>query len=169
MVFRATEEVGKIAPEIKPGKYTIDDKEQYPFKELMPPMYFNRFDKPHGQEVNHAGKFTEFEIVPTRQYYWNIPIAEATEKNIGKAFQDENGYLPAGSINGFPFPRPSGKHKAMQLIYNHQRGYLRGEDYIYIESTYGVDKKFKNDFISNLDGYILRLGGRAWMPPFWLP
>ena len=39
---------------------------------------------------------------------------------MGKTKQDENGYIiPATFEGGYPFPRPSGPHKAMQIIYNH--------------------------------------------------
>jgi len=38
--FKAPDVVGKIVPEITPGKYTLADKEKYPFKELMIPNQY---------------------------------------------------------------------------------------------------------------------------------
>ena len=35
--FKSPDLVGEIAPEIKPGKYTLEDKTKYPFDKLMPP------------------------------------------------------------------------------------------------------------------------------------
>lgn len=76
--FKAPDVVGKIAPEIKPGKYSYKDKEKYPgLKELMIPYFYERF-KPGGPPF--AGNFSEITIVPTRQYYVNLPLAEATKK-----------------------------------------------------------------------------------------
>jgi hypothetical protein len=164
--FKAPEVVNKTCPEIQPGRYTLEDREKYPFKELMPPLLYQKFNAPGAAGPNHAGNFTEFEIVPTRQYYWNIPIAEATKNNIGKIEQDDQGYLPPGNVNAYPFPRPSGEHKAMQILYNHQRGYLSGEDSLIVEILYGVNKNFKIDHVGKGEVALLRLGGRAWFPPF---
>jgi len=64
--FKAPDKVGKIVPEIKPGKYTYQDKEKYPgLKELMAPEIYKRFN-PGGPP--HAGNFSELEIIPTKQY-----------------------------------------------------------------------------------------------------
>ncbi len=92
--FKAPDVVGKIAPEIKPGKYTYQDLEKYPgLKKLIPPEMIEYFIKPGGKP--HAGNIPEFEIVPTRQYYMSLPVARATKDNMGKAQQDEQGYIHA--------------------------------------------------------------------------
>jgi hypothetical protein len=45
--FKAPELVGKVAPEIKPAKYTSNDLEKYPgLKELFPPHRYS--NKPWG-------------------------------------------------------------------------------------------------------------------------
>ncbi len=55
--FKAPDVTGIIAPEIKPGKYTLADKERLPFKELMPPGLYARFNEPGGQGGNaHPGR-----------------------------------------------------------------------------------------------------------------
>ena len=42
--FKAPDTVGKIAPEVKPGKYSWQDKEKYPgFRELMITNHYERF------------------------------------------------------------------------------------------------------------------------------
>jgi hypothetical protein len=71
-----------------------------------------------------------------------------------------------GDWSGFPFPRPSGEHKAMQVLYNHKRGYTRGESYHYIEWNVGVNKRFDIDHQGLADGSVLRAGGRALFPPY---
>jgi len=89
--FSAPDVVSEIAPEIKPGIYTHDDLGKYPgLKNLMYPSLYNRI-KP-GQPP-FAGNIPEFEVIPTRQYYWALPIALATKQNEGKAQLDQDGYL----------------------------------------------------------------------------
>ncbi len=109
--FRAPDVVGKIAPDIKPGKYTYKDVQQNPgFKQLMFPDQYGRI-KPGS--APHIGNIPEFEIIPTRQYYWSLPISEATKKNLGKTKLDDKGYLVWQTWDaGYAFPRPSGPQKA---------------------------------------------------------
>ena len=54
MGFRAPDLVGKIAPEIKPGKYTYKDVQNNPgFKQLMWPDLYKRI-KPGGPPMPGA-------------------------------------------------------------------------------------------------------------------
>jgi hypothetical protein len=80
----------------------------------------------------HAGNIPEFEIIPTRQFYWGLPIAEATKQNEGKTKLDKDGYLiPETWIAGYPFPKPSGPFKAQQIMFNIEKRYLSwGLDFI---------------------------------------
>jgi hypothetical protein len=163
--FRAPEVVGKIAPEIKPGKYSCQDKDKYPgLKELMIPMHYERF-KPG--EPPFIGNFPEIEIVPTKQYYYALPIAEATKKYMGTVKQDDQGYMDYDTyLAGFPFPRPSGPHKAIQIMYNWEKRYLGTESYFLIEWARGYDKRLKEDYDGSAMVWRLKLNGRATMPPY---
>jgi len=44
--FKAPEVVGKIVPEIVPGKYTYRDKARLPFDKLMPKTLLDKFNPP---------------------------------------------------------------------------------------------------------------------------
>ncbi|MCP4574693.1 MAG: DUF1329 domain-containing protein, partial [Deltaproteobacteria bacterium] len=118
--FTAPELVGKIAPEIKPGKYTYKDMARLPgLKELFPKVF---------QKTITAGgppfvcNIMDFEIEPTRQLHMSLPACEITKKNLGKAKLDKDGYLvPRSWQGGIPFPRPSGKFKAQQVYYNFEK------------------------------------------------
>jgi hypothetical protein len=163
--FKAPDAVGKIAPEIKPGKYTYQDKEKYPgFKELFFPEWYERFNP--GQPP-FSGNVPEIEIIPTKQYYYALPVAEATRKYSGAVKQDEQGYMNYETYNsGFPFPRPSGLHKAIQVIYNWEKRYALPENYWALQIGRGYDKNLKQDFDASSDVWYLRLGGRCAIPPF---
>lgn len=163
--FKAPDLVGKIAPEIKPGNYTYKDKEKYPgFKELMPPDLYNRFN-PGGPP--HVGNFPEIEIVPTSQYYWALPIAEATKKYMGQTKQDADGYLDYSSyVTGYPFPQPSGKFKAQQIIYNWEKRYLHADQVFHLTQTRGFNKELKIDFEGFTDTLMAKLEARLLMPPY---
>jgi hypothetical protein len=166
--FRAPDEVGKIAPEIKPGTYTYQDKEKYAgFKELLPPILYDSF-KPGGPP--HAGNFPEIKIVPTRQYYWALPIAEATKKNMAKTKLDAEGYLvPESYVSGYPFPKPSGPFKAQQVMYNWEKRYYNFENsYVYqFQRTW--TKNLRIDYEGMSDMVFIRLHGRVLTEPFgWL-
>ena len=90
--FSAPGEVGKIAPEIKPGKYTYKDLDKYPgLRKLMYEDLQKRIVKPG--EASFPGSISEFEIIPTRQYFWALPASEVTKKNLHKSKLDEKGYL----------------------------------------------------------------------------
>ena len=165
--FKAPDVVGKIAPEIKPGKYSLSDKERLPFEQLMWEHMYNRFNKPGEGTPNHVGNFTEFEIVPTRQYYWSLPIAEATLKNMGKTKQDAQGYMQEDTyVAGYPFPRPFGKFKAQQVVYNWQKRYMNGEDYYYVEHILGVNNRWSQDHEGQGMAYWFRTMGRCVHEPF---
>jgi len=164
--FNATDLVGKIAPEIKPGKYTYQDLEQHPgLKELIP-TELQRFFKRGGPPL--AGNFPEFEIVPTRQFYMNLPAIEATKRNLGETKLDKDGYIVLRSWKGgVPFPRPSGEFKAQQVFYNF---FLRSNAFnmcwaIPTES-HGIDRNLKLDKVSVADVAKISWKGRTLFPPY---
>jgi len=166
--FRSPDVVGKIAPEIVPGRYTWKDKERYPFAELMPEYYYNKFNPPgEGPYPNHVGNFTEIEVVPTAQRYYSLPVAEATKKYIGTVKQDEQGYIIVKSyVAGYPFPRPSGRHKAMQILYNLEKNYSSWESFVWLETSVGVNARFKEDHRGSGIFNIVRTSGRVRFPPY---
>ena len=163
--FKAPDEVNKIAAEIKPGKYTYQDMAKYPgFKKLMWPDLYDRI-QPGGPP--HAGRIPEFEIVPTRQYYWALPIADATEHNQGKTKLDSQGYIIDDSYEGgIPFPRVSGKFKAQQIMYNIDKRYTAwGMNFCLQGTNLGYTKALKKDFNGSYKVNHLRLSGRVFMDP----
>lgn len=163
--FKAPDAVGKTVPEIKPGKYTLSDKTRYPFDRLLPSFYYNKWNNPGEGGFNHIGYYTEFEIIPTRQYGWSIPIAEATLKHMHLVKQDDEGYMTVDSTyGGYPFPRPSGKHRGIQLLYNWERRYVFGEDAFAMDLTRGVDKNWNIDHTGLAVSSILRVAGRITEP-----
>lgn len=163
--FKSPDVVGKIAPEIKPGTYSYKDKDKYPFKELMIPEHYKKFAP---QAPPHAGNFSEIKVVPTQQYYWHPRIAEATKN--GKVKQDAQGYLIQGSYEGgFPFPKPSGPHKGIQVVYNWVKRYISGESQAGIQRGKGYNKSLNIDFDTINDFFTARLHGRVFMEPYgWL-
>jgi len=166
--FKAPEVVGKIAPEITPGTYSCEDKEKYPFDELMPPYFYNKFNPPgQGPYPNHIGNFTEIKVIPTRQYYWPLPVAEATRRHLGEAKQDDQGYIIERSYTaGYPFPRPSGQHKAMQIMYNWMWNYLNWENIEWLDHGIGVGRNFRQDFEATGIFHRVKTWGRTVFPPF---
>jgi hypothetical protein len=166
--FKAPDVVGKIAPDIKPGTYTYKDKERYPgFKELMWQDAYKRFA---AGGPPHVGNMPEIKVVPTRQYYWALPIAEATKMNTGKTALDKDGYLVDQSYEaGHPFPRPSGKFKATEIIYNWLKCYYNGDSTIILANPMGFTKGLKKDFDGVSSFVFLRLQGRVLTEPHgWL-
>lgn len=163
--FRAPDVVGKIAPEIIPGTYTYKDKEKYPgFKELMYATMYNRFNP---GAPPHAGNFPEIKIVPTRQYYWALPIAKATKENMGHTKLDDQGYLINETyVAGFPFPRPEGKFKAQQVMYNWDKRYYGGENCHIIATIKGYTKGLALDYDGKAELPQLRLHGRVMLEPY---
>ncbi|HEX9156809.1 MAG TPA: DUF1329 domain-containing protein, partial [Syntrophales bacterium] len=164
--FKAPDVVGKVAPEIKPGKYTYKDLAKNPgLKALMWPDLYNRI-KPGAPP--HSGNIPEFEIIPTRQLYWALPIAEATKKNLGKTKLDAKGYLLGDTwAGGVPFPKPSGPFKAQQIMYNIEKRMLAWELNFYIIShVIGVNSSLNVDFDGGYDVKHVRLAGRTLMEPY---
>jgi len=164
--FKAPDVVGKIAPEIKPGKYTYKDLEKYPgLKQLMWPDLYKRI-KPGGPP--HLGNIPEFEIIPTRHFYWALPIAEATRQNEGKTKLDKNGYLiPESWKGGYPFPKPSGEFKVQQIMYNVEKRALAWENnMIFTATCLGITKNMKVDMELGFSVLRLRLGGRTLAEPY---
>jgi hypothetical protein len=162
--FRAPDVVGKIAPEIRPGTYNYKDKEKYPgIKELMIPEHYKRFNP---GAPPFAGNYPEIKIVPTRQYYWALPIAEATKKNLGRTKQDDQGYIISDSyIAGYPYPKPEGKFKAQQIVYNWVKRYGMGESGWLLGWPKGFTKNLKMDFDGATEMVFLRLNGRVMIEP----
>lgn len=167
--FKAPDVVGKKAPEIKPGKYTYKDLEKYPgFKELFWPIMLSRI-KPGGPPF--AGNIPEFEIIPTEQRYHSLPVAQATKQNSSKIKVDSKGYLITESWEGgYPFPRPSGPHKALQIMNNLEKRYFAFDGNFYLLSRVaGYRKDLSEDYYGVCDCYALRLGGRSVLEPYgWL-
>jgi hypothetical protein len=165
--FRAPDVVGKIAPEIKPGHYTYKDLETKPgLKELLLPDLVENHIKPGGPP--HSANIPEFEIIPTRQYYSALPVAEATKKNMGKTKLDDQGYLVTESWEpGYPFPRPEGKFMAQQYVYNNKLSYwMWGQDFEMYAATLGFTKDLKIDFDSIGAIGSARTSGRVFEKPF---
>ena len=163
--FKAPDLVGKIAPEIKPGKYTYKDLEKFPgLKELLPPEAL-LYIRPGGPPL--IGAIPEFEIIPTRQFYWHTNFCDMTKQYLGKAKQDKDGYLVARSWQGgIPFPKPSGKFKAQQVYYNFEKK-MDTWDYNYylaIESL-GFTRNLVNDSYTLGANCNLKLMGRTLFPP----
>jgi len=167
--FKSPDLVGKIAPEIKPGKYTYKDLETIPgLKELIPPELVQQI-RPGGPPV--IAGIPEFEIIPTRQLYWYVRLCEATKKNLGKTKLDKDGYIDSMSWEGgFPFPQPSGKFKAQELLYSFQKR-LGTSDMCYAlrgESA-AFNRNLKRDNYNQYDFNAIRLKGRTLFPPLgWL-
>jgi len=167
--FTALEMVGRIAQEVKPGKYTYQDLEKYPgLKELFPPAFLTRI-KAGGPPL--AGNVMDFEIAPTEQLHWALPICELTKQNLGKAKLDKDGYIVARSWQGgIPFPKPSGKFKAQQIFYNFEKRVdtWDGCDRMGGKSI-GINKKLKIDARTEYIVNWTKFMGRCFFPPFgWL-
>lgn len=164
--FRAPDEVGKIAPDIKPGTYSYKDKDKYPgLKELMIPMNYENFFKPGGPPL--AGCYPEIKVVPTRQYFWALPIGKATKENMGRTQLDGKGFIKEETYTaGLPFPRPEGKFKANQIYYNWMKRYFGGESYTLASHGMGFTRSLKidNDIVNT--AWILRFQGRVLLEPY---
>jgi hypothetical protein len=166
MGFKAPDLMGKIAPEIKPGKYTYKDLAQSPgLKELFPPEALP-YIRPGGPPL--IGAIPEFEIIPTRQFYRPNKFLEITKLNLGKTKLDKDGYIvPRSWQGGIPFPKPSGKFKAQQIYYNFEKK-METWDFSYflaIEAR-GFDKKLFMDHYAEGVNSNLKLMGRSVFPPF---
>lgn len=162
--FRAPDVVGKIHPEIKPGKYTWKDVQNNPaFKALMWPTMYERM-KPPGPP--YGGNIPEFEIIPTRQYYWSLPVAKLTKANEGKTKLNEKGWIVSSTWEGgYPFPRPSGKFKPQQIMYNWEARSFNYENNFYLLGRcQAFNKNLKVDFDGAFDVRGLQLSGRTKDP-----
>jgi hypothetical protein len=164
--FKAPDVVGKVCPEIKPGKYTYKDVQGNEcFKKLLPPSLYARIHK-EGPPIANA--IEEFEIIPTRQYYKHKRVTEATKKNEGKTKLDDKGYLIHTTwAGGYPFPRPSGNFKAQQVMYNVEKRSLAWEQNFYIAGRLiGINKDLKVDSEQEYEVKSARFTGRTLMRPF---
>ncbi|MBW1850816.1 MAG: outer membrane lipoprotein-sorting protein [Deltaproteobacteria bacterium] len=164
--FKAPDLVGKIAPDIKPGKYTYKDVEQTPgLKELFP-EYVQATIKPGAPPV--ICNLMDFEIEPTRQLHLALPAAEITKRNMGKTKLDKDGYMVKGTWGGgVPFPRPSGKFKAQQVYYNYEKRCGQYDDnYRLAGEAWAFDKNLKVDKFSAYARTVVKLMGRTFMTPY---
>ena len=163
--FRAPDVVGKIAPESKPGTYAYKDKEKYPgLKELMIPLHYEFF-KPGGPPF--AGNFPEIKVVPTRQYYWNLPSAKATKKYMGRTKLDDQGIIKEGTyVAGLPFPKPSGRFKANQILYNWIKTPFYWDNTYACSVNKGFTRTLRIDQDMLTENMNLRLKGRVEMEPY---
>jgi hypothetical protein len=158
--------VGKIAPEIKPGKYTYKDVEQSPgLQKLFPPVVLKTI-KAGGPP--HIGNIMDFEIEPTSQFFMALPAAEITKRNLGKTKLDKDGYIVAGTWGGgIPFPKPSGKFKAQQIYYNYEKNCTQyDETYLLTGEAVSCGRNLKIDKYSKFVRTSLKLMGRSFLPPF---
>lgn len=165
--FKSPEITGNVAPEIIPGEYSCADKDKYPFKEIMIPTYYDRFNP---GSPPFACNFSRIKVIPTRHYYWALPVSEASKKYQGQVKQDAAGYMDYSTYEaGFPFPRPSGEHKAMQIMYNWEKRYVNWESSYLLLEVKGFDADLREDFDSLMEMFAIRLDGRVTMEPFgWL-
>jgi len=164
--FKSPDRVGKIAPEIKPGKYSYQDMEKYPgFKELFP-EYIYKTVKAGGPPI--VCNVMDFELEPTRQFFMAMPAAEITKQRLGKTNLDKDGYLVPGSWGGgFPFPRPSGEFKAQQVYYNFEKTINNFEEnYLLTGEGLAFDKNLTVDKYNKYERRMVKLMGRSFMAPF---
>jgi len=164
--FKAPDVVGKKAPEIKPGKYTYKDLEKYPaFKELFWPIMYSRI-KPGGPPF--AGSIPDFEIIPTQQFYHSLPVSQYTKENASKIRTDGKGYLnPESWEGGFPFPKPAGKFKALQVMYNVEKRYSSWDSsFLIFQSVHGYRKDLSRDFDGAIQVRSLKLTRRLAVEPY---
>jgi hypothetical protein len=166
--FKSPDLVGKIAPEIKPGKYTMADKGEYPWKELMPATLYQMWNEPGDEGLpNHMGYFTEFELAPTRQVWRALPVGERSLKYMGQTKQDEQGYIINETYKeGVPFPRPSGPHKGIQLMYNWTKRAYPADNTLEYDLTLGMNSGWNIDHNGIADYVWVRLQGRSMYPPY---
>lgn len=164
--FKAPDEVGKIAPEIKPGTYSYKDKAKYPgLKELMIPLHYEEFFKPGGPPL--AGCYPEIKVVPTRQYHWALPVAKATKENIGLTKLDDKGLIKEETyMAGFPFPKPEGNFKANQIIYDLLKRPIGWESNFMMAFTKGFTRNLRLDQDMVVGNYVMRFKGRVLMEPY---
>ncbi len=165
--YTAPELVGKIAPEIKPGKYTYKDVAQSPgLKELLPKYIVERHIGPGGPPF--VCTIVDFEIEPAKQLHMALPTCELTRQNLGKSKLDKDGYLVARSWQGgIPFPRPSGEQKARQVYYNFEKKYTQyNECYRLTGDGLAFDKNLKMDKYNKYARNMIKFMGRAFFPPY---
>ncbi|MBT8342550.1 MAG: DUF1329 domain-containing protein [Desulfatitalea sp.] len=169
--FKAPDVVGKIAPEITPGKYTHNDKGNKPgLKALMIPFMYENLFRPAGPPL--GATFSEFTVVPTWQYNFGKRYLEATIKNSGQVKVDAQGFMDwKGYKGGLLFPKPSGtdRQKAMQVLYNWLYMYWGADSSTLTLTNKSWDKNFR--VMTTMKGASLAIypGGRVQQQPLgWL-
>jgi len=164
--FKSPDLVNKIAPEIKPGKYTYKDVQETPgFMELFPPVI-----RPH---IKQGGppfimSIMDFELEPTKQFHLALPPAQITKQNLGKTKLDKDGYIVKGTWQGgFPFPKPSGKFKAQQIYYNFDKRCANYDsNYILTGEGLSFDKNLNMDKYNAYERQMTTFMGRTFMEPY---
>ena len=110
--------------------------------------------------------YSTINVVPTRQYYWALPLTRATKDNQGTPQLDDQGYLQYETYaSGFPFPRPEGTFKAQQIMYNWEKRYVNGDSAYLFEEVKGFNKNLEEDFHSIMDMITVKFEGRVIMEP----
>ena len=162
--FKTPDVVGKIAPEIKPGKYTWQDKEKYPgFKELMSEDVYKRFAPPGPP---HVGNFPEIEIIPSRQVYWSPGVSNATIQYSDQVTTDAQGYIDTFSWKGgMPFPKLQGPNRGLQAMLNFERVPRDGDQCWGYISLQGYNKNLQQDWDSIIEWWTLISQGRTQIEP----
>lgn len=162
--FAAPGVVGIVAPEITPGTYTCADRDKLPgLQQLMSPAMYARF-RPAGPP--HCGAFSKLDVVPTRAYWYSLPVAAATARNRGTATLNRDGYLDEQTYRGgLPFPAPAGAHRAWQIVYNWVKGCRGAESFFHTAWSKSFDAHLRQDFDLRFSGSLLRLHARVEMPP----
>lgn len=164
--FKAPDVVGKKSPEVKPGKYTYKDLEKNPgLKKLFWPAIESRI-KPGGAPF--AGNIPSFEIIATQQLYHSLPVARYTKKNASKIKTDAKGYLvPESWEGGFPFPKPAGKFKALQIMYNVEKRYSSFDaSFFLFQAVNGYRKDLSVDYDGAIQVRSLKTSGRLAVEPY---
>jgi len=164
--FRSPDVVGKIAPEIQPGKYTYQDLEQNPGLEDLFPPEFRLHIKAAGPPL--PASIESFEIIPTEQIYWYLHYAQTTKRNLGRTKLDKDGYIvPKSWEGGCPFPRPSGLFKAQQLYYSFEKRIGTYEFCYYLNGgSLSIDKDLQVDKYGAYEATYIKLMGRTLFSPF---
>jgi len=164
--FKSPDLVGKIASQIKPGKYTFADKEKYPgFKELMIPLEYELMWREPGPPNGFA--FMEFEVVPTTQCYMRLNLAEATLEHEGKSKLNAQGYLVDDSyVTGLPFPKPSGQFKAQQIMYNWVKRAYNWDQTMQVARNFMGDKNLNKASATTYTYIFFKFASRVDNEPF---
>jgi hypothetical protein len=106
--------------------------------------------------------------VPTAQYYHSLPVARVTRENSSKIKSDGKGYLvPSTWEGGFPFPKPQGQFKALQVMYNVEKRYFGWDSGFFLfQRVDGYRKNLSQDYDGAIQVKSLKLSGRSVLEPY---